>query len=184
MALILALTFTALGQEQTASPQEVQLKRGQFLALELLAPLDSGHAQVGDVVFLKLFFPLEVDGITILPVGWQIHGRVTSVTRAGRRCRRGKVVWVVDPIITSDGRTISIRTQETKRRAGNRAVRFAKGAALVPVVVLLSPFILSLWIGTRDESGCHGAIGEDEHLPAGAIFSAEISRDIVLPMPR
>lgn len=82
--LFLMLNLTTQGQNAKTLPKTVNVKRGHTLWLSLLTPLDSGHANFGDDVTLKLVRPLVADGATVLPTEWIVHGKVTKVKRAGK----------------------------------------------------------------------------------------------------
>lgn len=186
MILLLNLPFVAQCQELTEH-QTVLVKGGQVLVLQLLSPLDSARAQVGDDVSLKLFLPFTINGMTVLPAGSPVHGRIISVRKAGRNCKQGVVVWEPDQITTADGRTIVIsvdqRTGMSQKRSDRRFARIAKGTAAAPLVIGALPWFVILSIGMREE-GCGGAYGTEEKVPAGAVLSAEVSKDVVLsPTP-
>src|SRR5579863_2493928 len=99
LVFVLSVTVTTQAQSVTGSTT-VKVKRGQTLSLSLLTPIDSGHANLGDDVALKLVRPLMADGATVLPAEWIVHGKVTKVKRAGKNCKEGEVVWKLDSIKT------------------------------------------------------------------------------------
>ena len=159
----------------------VSVKRGETLVLVLLTPLDSGRTQVGDDVSLKLLLPLTVEGVNVLPDGWPVHGRVSDVTRAGRNCKPGSVVWKPNEITLPDGRKITISMERIEKKAGKRITKTLKYTALAPVVLPTLPYLLILWGGMHDEGGCRGAVGVEKRLPGGTALSAQVSKEIVLP---
>jgi hypothetical protein len=188
VALILVLPAAAQNQEPKPNQKQqmVHLKRGQQLVLQLLTSLDSGRAQVGDDVSLKLFLPLTSDGVMILPAGWRVRGRITKVTRADKNCTQGKIAWQLDQISTADGSKITISLDITGEKPGKaiaarkRIAKVAKYTALP----LFSPYLLLLWVGMHGEGSCRGAFGAEDDLPAGAVLSAVVSRDVLLhPVP-
>jgi hypothetical protein len=180
-ALCLVLTFAAEGQEHAAVSNTVRLKRGEALVLVLLTPLDSGSAQVGDDVSLKLLLPLTVEGVNILPDGWPVHGRVSDVTRAGRNCKAGSIVWKPNEITAPDGTKVAISLGRAEKKAGKRIKETVKYAALAPLALPTLPYLVILWGGMHGEGGCRGAVGVDEKLTAGTALSAEVSKETVLP---
>lgn len=184
----LILTVTAHGQALPV-PQTVVLKRGQTIVLQVLTALESDHSQVGDDISLRVFLPVVVDGMTVLPQGWPVHGRVIAVIPSGKNCRQGKVVWAINPITTRDGRVVGISMDITKKRASpaegqGKHIKDAVNAAVVPLVVLTSPYLVLLAAAMMNEGTCHGAIGAQDMLPAGAVLSAQVSSDVLLsPLP-
>jgi len=177
---ILVLTLTLTTQAQTARPiaKTVKVKRGQTLSLSLLTPIDSGHANVGDVVTLKLVRPLVAGGLTVLPAEWIVQAKVTKVKRAGKNCRDGEVAWELDrikipggdqlklqmvysypfdPAILEDPLWVPLDTPSTKI---GRAARFI---GLVAVSIPLSPIFIPMAIFATEP--CRGKAGEEKSLP-------------------
>lgn len=190
MVAVASLTLAVTAQSQ-ALPlhQTVLLKRGHPIVLQVRTALDSGRSQVGDNISFRLFFPVVVDGMTVLPQGWPVHGRVIAVVPAGKNCKQGKVVWTTEPITTPTGGVVDVSVEITKNKAaspeghGKRIKKAVKYTAMVPLALLALPDLVAL-SGMMTEGGCHGAIGTQDKLPAGAVFSAQISSDAVLsPLP-
>lgn len=186
-AASLILAVTAQGQALPLR-QTVLLKRGQVIVLQLQTGLDSGRSQVGDNISLRLFLPVVVDGMVVLPQAWPVHGRVMAVIPAGKNCKQGKVVWRTDPITTPTGGVVDIAIDVTNNATsseghGKRIKKAAKYTAMVPFAVIALPDLVAL-TGMMTEGGCHGAIGTQDTLPAGAVLSAQISSDTLLsPLP-
>jgi hypothetical protein len=151
--------------------------------LSLLTPIDSGHANLGDDVTLKLVRPLNADGATVLPADWLLHGRVTKVKRAGKNCKQGQIVWKLDPLKTPGGNRLKVqrvRSYPFKYRVTSgdpvwvplatpwttigAAARFT-----VPlgVGVALSPLWLPFGILMALGNDCEGQAGKEEWLPPG-----------------
>jgi hypothetical protein len=64
---------------------------------------------------------------------------------------------------------------------GKQIKNAAKYTAMVPFVVLTLPDLVPLATGMMTEGGCHGAIGTQDTLPAGAVLSARVTSDVLLP---
>ena len=146
----------------------------------LLTPLDSGRAQVGDDVSLKILLPVTVDGVNVLPTGWPVHGRVGGVSRASGNCKPGNVVWKLNEITAPDGTKITISTESTEKKTDKQVKKAVKYTALAPLAAIASPYLGVLWLGMHNEGRCRGAVGEEERLPAGTALSAEVSKNTVL----
>jgi hypothetical protein len=190
-ALLLILTQEISVHAQDALPgtKLVRLQRGRVLELLLSTPLDSGRAQNGDEIQLKLAQPLRVAGSTVLPKDWMVRARVTKVTRAGRNCKPGGVVWKLETATEPDGRRIKLQTISyyLARQDGvmvdsvsldtpsKKIGRVAKITALVPVLVVISPFIVLMAVGMWGEGECGGKVGAEESIPAGTVFYAAVS---------
>src|SRR2546425_10600624 len=101
--LMVNLTLSTLAQDNSPQLRAFQLRAGPWLQLSLLTPLDSGRAQVGDELSWSLDEDLIVAGAIVLPSGSTIHGRVTSVRRAGKNCKSGWITFELAPVRTQDG---------------------------------------------------------------------------------
>ena len=94
------------------------------------------------------------------------------------------IAWKLDEITAPDGKKINLtldRREKREKKVGKRVKEIVKYTALAPLVLVALPFIVILWIGMRDEGGCHGAVGSEEKLPAGTALSVEVSKDVLLP---
>ena len=135
----LILVITAQSQVLPVH-QTVLLKRGQVVVLQVLTALESDRSNVGDDISLRLFLPVVVDGMTVLPQGWPVHGRVISVIPAEKNCKQGKVVWTTTPITSPDGREVDISVDVNKAELpeghGKHLKNAVKYAAMVPLVVV------------------------------------------------
>src|ERR1700732_3259916 len=74
----------------------IHLRSNTGLKLALMRPLSSATARVGDDVELRLERPVVIEGVTLLPAGSIIHGKVTEAKPAGPHCRPGKLKWGID----------------------------------------------------------------------------------------
>jgi hypothetical protein len=193
LLLIVPVTLSAQNAVGNVEPKIVKLERGQVLALSLVTPLDSGQAHVGDEISFKLERDPSADQLTVLSKDWVVHGRITKVVRAGKNCKTGQVRWKLEPVITADGRKIKVQSiaeylakpsgRELVDRVsldttGQKIGRDMQYIALVPVVVLLSPFLVPLAIAVWGGEGyCHGTPGLEETVPAGTHFYAAVSKN-------
>jgi len=184
----LILLVTAQGQALPLR-QTVLLKRGHPIVLQVLTALDSGRSQVGDSISLRLFFPVVVHGMTVIPQGWPVQGRVIAVIPAGKNCTQGRVVWTIDPITAPTGESVDISVDVARIKAtspeghGKRIKKAVRYTAMVPLAVFALPDLVAL-TGMMTEGGCHGAIGIQDRLPNAAVLSAQISSDALLsPLP-
>jgi len=110
LLLIVTLTLTSSAQNTDTKPRTVTLRQGQVLEMELVKRLNSGRAKVGDVIVLRVKKPLLADGVTVLPAGWPVHGRITDVKRAAKNCQPGSIHWELEPLTMTDGKKIEIQS--------------------------------------------------------------------------
>jgi hypothetical protein len=59
---------------------------------------------------LRLKKPLLADGVTVLPAGWPVHGRINDVKRATKNCQPGSIHWELEPLTRMDGKKIEIQS--------------------------------------------------------------------------
>ena len=194
LLVVVPLTI-AQGEPGDLAWKTVKLERGQVLDLSLVTPFDSRHAHVGDEIAFKLERALKADQLTVLPKNWVVHGRITKVTRAGiSNCKHGRVYWKLKSVAAPDGRRIKVqsiaaylakpRGVELDRVAldttGQKIGRAAKSIEMAPLFVLVSPYILLMFIGMAVEGDCPGDPGLEESVLPGTNFYFAVSKDVRL----
>jgi hypothetical protein len=189
-----------LAQAQAATPGKVVVYKGVVLRLTNVQPLDSSTAKEGDQVPLRLARPLVVDGITVLPEGELVYGKVTRVKHAGKDCRDGAVKWKVESITFPDstqakahilfakeGQNVPVPDVEpgkdTRRDAGdilNGAAGVMEGVmwfiVLAPLLIIFLPSILDNNAADKAKA-CGGKTGHEYLLPENSTVAVAISRD-------
>jgi hypothetical protein len=189
-----------IAQAQAAPPGKVVVYKGVVLKLTNVQPLDSSTAQVGDQVPLKLARALVVNGVTILPEGEMVYGRVTKVKHAGGDCRDGAVKWKVDSITFPDstqakahilfakeGPDVPVPDVEpgSDRRTGPGEILdgMASGMEgvmwfimLAPLLIFFLPSILDQQVKDKAKT-CGGKKGHEYLLPENSTVALAISRD-------
>jgi len=189
-----------LAQTQTATPSKVVVYKGVVLRLTNVQSLDSTLAKEGDQVPLKLARPLVVDGITVLPEGELVYGKVTKVKHAGADCRDGAVKWKVESITFPDstrarahilfvkeGQNIEVPDVEPGKDKRLAAGDILDGAGTVfegvMWFIVLAPILLIALPSTLDQQAadkakaCGGKMGHEYLLPENSTIAVAISRD-------
>lgn len=92
----------AYPQQAPTTTRRVTIHKGSYLKFETMRTVDSGTANVGDIVPLRLMRPLVLDNITVLQSGQTINGTITKVKKAGANCRYGEIDFEVDRIFFQD----------------------------------------------------------------------------------
>jgi hypothetical protein len=189
-----------LAQSQAATPGKVVVYKGVVLRLTNVQPLDSTKAKEGDRIPLKLTRPLVVDGITVLPEGEVVYGKVTRVRHAGKDCRDGRVKWRVENITFPDssqarahilfakaGQNVEVPDVEPgkDKRLGAGDILDGAGTAfegvmwfifLAPLLLLALPSILDNNAAEKAKA-CGGKMGQEYLLPENSTIAVAISRD-------
>lgn len=196
--LLLTLNLASHAQNSKTGPTAVKLNRGQTLSVSLLTPIDSGHANVGDDVTLKLIRPLIAEGAIILPAEWTVHAKVTKVKRAGNNCNDGNIVWKLDSVKTPGGDYLKVQevySYPLKYSVSSGDPEWvpldtpltkiggaAKFTGALAVSIALSPLLIPMAIAATER--CEGRAGEEKSLPAGLGDLFAISKSLrVKPLP-
>ena len=189
-----------IAQAQAAPSSKVVVYKGVVLRLTNVQPLDSSTAKVGDQVPLKLARPLVVNGVTVLPEGELVYGRVTRVKQAGKDCRDGVVKWKVDSITFPDSTQARAHIMFAKqgpdvpvpdvepgkdRRLGSGEILDGIGTGmeaamwfivLAPFLIIFLPSILADQASSNAKA-CGGKMGHEYLLPEHSTVAVAISRD-------
>jgi len=198
VALILIVTVTLSSRAQvTDTPRAIALNQGQILEMKLMKRLNSGRANVGDDVVLKLKKPLLTGGVTILPADWVVHGRVTDVAPAAKPCKQGTIRWELEPLTMKDGTRVEIRAiseevaryrllqasqdmdnpksgATVKQEKGSSVGGTVKGVLVAPLVIVMLPLLVLTFLSEGTDFPCRGK-GSEQSIAAGATLYAEIS---------
>ena len=190
--LVVAPASGALAQTAPPPVHTVKVQKGQLMELELVTPISSATATVGQQVFFRLTKPLEADGDAVLPAGWELTGRITKAEKAGPNCRPGKLEWQLDDAKTPEGSTIPLRPAfAIRERKSGKLVELnpppssrdkMKKALLAPLiaagVVVSLPAVLPL-IATEKEPACTDQ-GADRSYKAGSISHAAVKQSVIV----
>ncbi|HXZ19989.1 MAG TPA: hypothetical protein VEG63_08565 [Candidatus Acidoferrales bacterium] len=151
------------------SPDSITIPDGTPLTLKFPKKLSSATAQIGDTVELSTL-QLRIDGLTVVPRGIPIVGRVVQVSRAHRPIRQGHLSVAVEKLVLPGGEVVALRSSPAASAKPDglaaQSLRpnftWGKLARLAPfdpvdasVDLLLAPFIK----------------GEEMIIPAGATAS-------------
>lgn len=136
------------GEGQTAS-RDYRIAAGTHLELEIRTRLSSNASRRDEAIEARLLWPIEQDGIELVPAGATLRGTVTEVEPAGKR-RPGRLSFTF----------LLVEHPETGSRATVRATvvtlespRPDKGSVYAPVevergshtsVALLEPLIVRI----------------------------------------
>jgi len=190
----------SLAQAQTATAGKVVVHKGVVLRLTNIQPLDSTKAKHGDQVPLKLTRPLVIEGITVLPEGEVVYGKITRVKHAGKDCRDGRVKLKVENITFPDssqarthilfakeGQNVEVPDVEpgTDKRLSAGDIMDGAGTVfeglmwfivLAPVLVIALPSILDDNAAAKAKA-CGGKMGQEYLLPENSTVAVAIARD-------
>jgi VWFA-related protein len=182
-----------------AVQNDVRIKTGTKLMLDLETPVNSATTRISDVVWFKARDDVRVDGRVALPRGTPIRGSVIAVKPAvvNGKNQKTEIQIRLEEIPLESGGSLSISADNLKVEgerfgAGSAAQnalgqatqgamlgasigRSAKGAA-IGAVAAVGAGILSAVLQGRGPTS-------DVDLPSGSVFEAKLQRPIDIPDP-
>lgn len=159
--------------------QRGEIPVGQELDVRLLDSLSSGRNEVEDRFTATTLVDLQIDERVVIPAGSELRGVVSSVIRAGRLERTGKLTVSFDQI-TISGRTYPLRgtVTEALQSEGLRgeAAKIGTGAGVGAIIGgILGGFkgaLAGILIGG---GGVIAATeGKDVELPSGTVLRVRL----------
>jgi len=189
----IAVFFLSTDARVKAQTRPVILRRGQVLELRLLEDIDSKSAHLGDKVPLRLTRDLIADGVTVLPQGSLLYGRVTAAHPAGKSCHDGRLKWKLEHIALANGQNVKTQfiTGDTvpDGMVGDRVSvpstchKIKKGIKSAPETALLGAFVVALApltipMAITMPEPCSGRHGEEETIAQDRHFFLAVSKTI------
>ena len=96
---------------QPALADEVVLKAGTKIPLELVNSLNTKRSAAGDRVYLETAFPIAQNGRIVIPKGSYVAGTVTEVKRAGKVKGKAELYLRFDSLTLPNGVTREFRSR-------------------------------------------------------------------------
>lgn len=115
--------------------KQVTLPAQTLVKIALLDSVDSGKAEVGEVINYEVVEDVVVEGRVVIPAGVKGRGQVTEVTSAKRLGRDGRVVLDFGRISSLDGTLIKLKVDERATQE-NKSLELAAGASMAGVILL------------------------------------------------
>ncbi|HYP26880.1 MAG TPA: peptidoglycan-binding protein [Blastocatellia bacterium] len=210
IAALLALPAIAPGvfAQQTRPRYSGQQRGGQswvvpadtVISLRMDSSLSSRTARVGDKFTSTVTIPVYIDGVTVIPAGSTVEGRVTQVTPAKRMSKSGTIAIDFDDLIFPDGSRIQLdgnltsddpsvrdKIDDESRVSGNNekrpAVFIGGGGAIGAVLGGISGGGKGAVIGgvLGAGAGVAGVLlskGEEAQVPSGTPFAINLTQPI------
>jgi hypothetical protein len=205
VACLLVLIASSASAQTAVTPGSgrVVVHKGVVLRLSNVTPLDSATAKPGDAVVLKVARALVVDGVTLVPEGEIIYGKVTKARHAGKDCHNGFVKLKIESIVFPDatkadthllfaaaGQNVSVPDVLQQRHHHLTGGQIAEGipdamqaavwtVVLAPLVIIFLPSILDQQAEDKAKA-CGGRNGQEYLLPESSTVAVVISKDHVV----
>jgi hypothetical protein len=170
-----ASTASTSAKPVAAAPKPVVVPAGTAISVEIVNPISTKTAKVGDAVVARLSQPLTVDGRTVATAGAEVRGRVTDVYSGSQEIGgTPKLGVALTELALANGSTAQISAgivQEGARESGKDAAKIGAGAVLGAV------------IGHQVDGGGAGkVIGGLVGAGAGAAAAKKTGGDIEVPV--
>jgi hypothetical protein len=178
----------------TAQPsfREVTIPAGSQLDVVLDTPVASDTSKVEDLVRAHLLDAVVVDGVTALPAGTDVSGRVTAAARSGKVKGRAQLAMRFDSLVGANDERYPVATATVSRTAratkGKDALKIGGGAAGGAVVGGLIGGKKGAAIGGAAGGGAGTAVvmstrGEEVRLARGAALKVRLSKPLTVRVP-
>ena len=147
-----------------AAAGPLRIPVGTQVTFEIVSPLGSKLSKTGDTFDIRLYEPLRIDGVEVLPKGTPGKGEVIHAARARAAGKAGELILAAR-YLDSNGQQIKLRTfkMAAQKQAGdsNTTEAFVAGLVATPLPLFV--------------------VGGEINIPAGAIANAKIAAEIEAP---
>ena len=154
---------TAMLGNTAFTSQDVVIPAGTIVTMKNLDPLDSETLQKGDIVRFSVAEVVMVGNVIAIPRGMEADGTATTVRKAGRFGRDGKIEITYSTVRAADGTpvplTVGEKTKEQYKRTAGAVGASAAGAIILGPVGLVGGLFVK---------------GNDVNIPAGTTMYAEV----------
>lgn len=154
---------TAMLGNTAFTSQDVVIPAGTIVTMKNLDPLDSETLQKGDIVRFSVAEDVMVGNVIAIPRGMEADGTATTVRKAGRFGRDGKIEITYSTVRAADGTpvplTVGEKTKEQYKRTAGAVGASAAGAIILGPVGLVGGLFVK---------------GNDVNIPAGTTMYAEV----------
>ncbi len=173
------------------APKRVTVSSGTSMAIRLLDPIDSEKAQVGQTFRATLDSPLQTDGDSALPSGWDVKGHVEEVKSAGKFAGQSLLVLKLDSI-SIGGKSYPLDADSYRKEGSNRTTNTAKkvgGGALVGAIIGgIAGGGKGAGIGAAAGGGIGGGVqaagkGQQIQLPSETVLSFNLTSPLTVTLP-
>lgn len=182
------LTTVLIAAPALAVPAQQRVPPGTRATLVLSGWLSSADASPGDTFEATLAEDVIVEGVTVVPAGAVFTGRIVEVEHARKASRGGKLVLVVDRLVSGDGESASAPGTVTGVEEGKLEGKDEKGksAGVGALIGGIAGAVLGggkgLLIGAA--AGAGGGVianrGEDVQLPEGTRLLVKFDREVTV----
>ena len=172
---------TAAELSQNAGPATITIPAGTRLVIRTTETIDSGQHSAGHRFRGQLEGALVVDGVTAIPRGSFVHGRLVSASQAGRMAGSAELVAEFTDVMVDD-QLIPMSTgalaAQTSGEAGRTVGRTARSAAVGGLIGGSSGARTGARVGVGASILTSGA---SVNIPRGTVLETTLSAPLTVP---
>jgi hypothetical protein len=181
-------------QESATPPPQpaamVTIPVGTRIMVRTIDAINSDTNQVGDKFQASIQEPVIVDGVTVIPKGADVYGRLTQATEAGRIKGRSELRLELTGVVVN-GQTIPLVTGDYSVAGGSRGASTAKrvggGAALGAAIGAIAGGGKGAAIGAGVGAGAGTAVqvmtrGEQVRVPSETLLEFALQQEVRAPV--
>jgi hypothetical protein len=188
---ILILFFVIFDNASAQTPDSIyRLPAGTRIKLRMDGDIGSKFSSVNDTFLARVALPVVIRGVTVLPVGTVIEGRVIAASPAGFGSRNGRIDVRMETLRFSEIVDRSIDGVPVKGFGAKRNGKLlpAVGGSIIGAAV---GFAIGSVPGAAIGAGIGGGIGagagysrkgSDIRLKEDDVFEIELKKEVVLPV--
>jgi hypothetical protein len=164
-----------------AAPVQVTIPSGTRLVIRTAEGIDSKRQGAGHRFRGQLEGAVAIDGMTVLPRGTFLHGRITQAKSGGRAFGSSEMSIEFTDIMVDD-QLFEISTTELKAKTGNEAGKTAGRTARAAVIGGLANGSKGARYGAAIGAGASILTsGSSINVPAGTILETSLRTPLTLP---
>jgi len=191
LSLIFVQPIISVAQDPSSTPHFYGMPAGTLIKVKMDTEINSESADTGDTFTVTVSEPVRVDGLTVLPSGAVIEGRVVDIRRSSAGRRDGRIEVRFETLFLNDEIKRSIEGS-IERTAGKKASSTVDFLAIVGGAA--AGGIIGAVTGSRNAAligaGIGGAAGTGiavlregtvERIRTGEEFGVRLNKSVSLP---
>lgn len=174
-------TAEAQAVTQAAAPATLTVSSGTRLVVRTSDTIDSSRHSAGHRFRAQLEGALVVNGVTVVPRGTFLYGRIASARQAGRLAGSSELALEFTDVMIDD-QLIQISTSGLQAQGGNEARRTVGRTARAAAIGGLAGGSRGARTGARVGAGAALVTrGSSINIPRGTILETTLTASLILP---
>lgn len=160
LAILLALVMLSISPMRANTNEQVVLKAGTYIPLELVNTISSKNATSGTLVYFRVVSNVMADGKIVIPAGSTAKGQVVKIKKNGMFGKAGELEVSVRSVTAVDGSNIYLSSSSLSEEGDSKLV-----ISIVVFLFCLLGFLIK---------------GGSAEIPAGTQCSAMVGSDTTI----